>query len=119
MSTPAPVGGFSNGAKVIVLYNGAVTVAGTVTGSAVNIIGGNRVDLQVVVDQPATPNPLTVRLQFSNDQVNWAEGPTLVTANVQDVNEMRQLPMMGSYVRMQATGENAGRVSVRLIGVLK
>jgi len=75
-------------------------------------------DLHYVIDQ-GTVNTATLKLQYSNDGSNWADGADVVAANAADANEMVQHYNVGAYTRLYATVSNANPVTVTVIGLAK
>ena len=89
-------------------------------GSAVQgVADHDKIDVQWVIDQGAQPNTTTLRLQFSNDGVNWIDGPALVTGSGTDANDMQQYAVFGRYARINPTLANTQAVTVTVIGVAK
>jgi len=75
-------------------------------------------DLHYVIDQ-GTTNTVTIKLQYSNDGSNWADGAAIVSANVADANEMVQKYNVGAYTRLYATLANSNPITITVIGLAK
>jgi len=121
-AAPTPVAGTYTGgtlARVVTLYDSAVTTSTAFGGSGVSILTGDRVDLQYVIDQPTDVNTMTLKLQFSNDLVNWVDGATIVSDNAADANVMQQYAVFGNYARVNIDAANTNEATVTVIGVLK
>jgi len=78
-------------------------------------------DLQWGIDQTllTTMNTTTLKLQFSNDGVNWIDGASFVSANVADANDMQQYAIFGRYARVYADVSNTNPLTLTVIGVAK
>ncbi len=86
-----------------------------------NIQNHQVVDLQWGIDQTllTTMNTTTLKLQFSNDGVNWIDGASFVSANVADANDMQQYAIFGRYARVYADVSNTNPLTLTVIGVAK
>lgn len=87
-----------------------------------NIQNGGKMDLQWVFDQTvvaAAANTTTLKLQFSNDGVNWVDGASFVAANSADVNDMNQFAIFGRYARVNVDVSNSNPVTITAIGLAK
>lgn len=108
------------GAEPTAIYRfmGSSLTAST-NGSSIPIAGSQKVDLQTVITQ-ATPNAVSVQLQFSNDGTNWVGGPYIVsTPNATPQNVLDQYQVFGRYGRIAVTTANSNPVTVKVIGVGK
>ena len=117
---PTPVSATDSGGNnaVVTFWSGEALTA-TGASSVQNVMDFERVDLQTTIDQGTTPNTITLKLQFSNDNTNWVDGATVVTANVADAGAMQQYAVFGRYARLYATAGNSESVTVTAIGVAK
>lgn len=121
-AAPTPVAGTYTGgtlARAVTLYDSTVTTSTAFGGNGVSILTGDRVDLQLVIDQPTSVNTMTLKLQFSNDLVNWIDGSTLATDNAADANTMQQYPVFGAYARVNIDAANTNEATVKVLAVLK
>lgn len=117
---PTPVSATdSGGNNDLATFWSSEALTATGTSSVQNVQNYERIDLQYVIDQGATPNTLTVKLQFSNDNTNWVDGATIVTDNAADANVMQQFAVFGRFARLHATAGNSESVTVTANGVLK
>ena len=117
---PTPVSATDSGGNnaVVTFWSGEALTA-TGASSVQNVMDFERVDLQTTIDQGTTPNTVTLKLQFSNDNTNWVDGATVVTANVAYAGAMQQYAVFGRYARLYATAGNSESVTVTAIGVAK
>lgn len=84
-----------------------------------NLQSSEKVDLQWVVTQ-ATPNAVSIQLQYSNDGVNWIGGPyPISTPNATPQNDMQQYPVFGRYGRIAVVASNTNPVTVTVLGLGK
>ena len=117
---PTPVSvSDSGGNNALVTFWSGEALTATGASSVQNVMDFERVDLQTTIDQGTTPNTVTLKLQFSNDNTNWVDGATVVTANVADAGAMQQYAVFGRYARLYATAGNSESVTVTAIGVAK
>lgn len=75
-------------------------------------------DLQYNIDQTDV-NTVTLKLQHSNDAVNWTDGLTLVSDNGADASALQQYTNFGIYTRVYADVTDSDTVTVTAIGVAK
>lgn len=133
MSGPANVTAAPSAAPTPVSVNHAGTFADVPTffstqvvtadggSNAQNIQNHQVVDLQWGIDQTllTTMNTTTLKLQFSNDGVNWIDGASFVSANAADANDMQQYAIFGRYARVYADVSNTNPLTLTVIGVAK
>lgn len=119
MAAPTPaVSGYS--AKPASELTWLAGVATTADGgsTALNVASWQATDIQYVIDQ-GTTNTVTLKLQFSNDNVNWTDGATLVTDNAADASVLSQAAVFGKWARVYADVANSNPVTVTVIGIMK
>ncbi len=119
MAAPTPVvSGYS--AKPASELTWLAGVATTADGgsTALNVAGWQATDIQYVIDQ-GTTNTVTLKLQFSNDGVNWTDGATLVTDNAADASVLSQAAVFGKWARVYADVTNTNPVTITAIGIMK
>jgi len=75
-------------------------------------------DLHYVIDQGVV-NTTTIKLQYSNDGSNWADGAAIVSANAADANEIVQHYNVGAYTRLYATLTNSNAITITVIALAK
>lgn len=78
----------------------------------------NGADVQWIIDQ-GTVNTTTLKLQFSNDNVNFVDGATLVSANAADANSLNRQLIYGRWVCVYADLTNSNAIVITAIGVAK
>lgn len=104
-------------AKDVVFYASKVMTTAE-TANAQGVEEHEVIDLQWIIDQTDV-NTATVKLQFSNDGVNWVDGATVVSSNAADANDMQQFALFGKYARAHTTLGNTNPVTITLIGLAK
>jgi hypothetical protein len=75
-------------------------------------------DIQYVIDQ-GTVNTTTLKLQFSNDGVNWTDGATIASAIAEDGAVLSQQAVFGKFARVYADVSNTNPVTLTVLGILK
>jgi hypothetical protein len=119
--TPVSVPGDRAGASTAALSTFCNAKSFTADGRCTSVWAAMQysvVDLQYVIDQ-GTVNTVTLKLQFSNDGVNWTDGATLVSGNAADANNLAQYAVYGRYVNVYADVANTNPVTITIIGVGK
>jgi hypothetical protein len=76
------------------------------------------IDLMTIIDQ-GTTNTVTLKLQHSNDNINFADGLTAVAANEADATAMQQFLIYGRWTCIYADVINTNTVTVTVQGVVK
>jgi hypothetical protein len=94
-------------------------LAASAASNGIQLPGYDSLDLQYVIDQPTTVNTTTIKVQWSNDNSNWSDGPTIVSANAADADSMIQVANMGRYTRLYATVSNTETVELTVLGIAK
>lgn len=94
-----PVGGANpvrgvNGV-VIPLVTAAVTADARVCKDMRN---ARNVDIQTIVSWAATPDIVTIKLQHSNDNVNFTDGPQLVATVIANSSALNRYDQFGAYL---------------------
>jgi hypothetical protein len=102
-----------------VTFWSADSVAASAASNALQLPGYDSIDLQYVIDQPTSVNTTTIKVQWSNDNTNWSDGPTIVSANAADADSMIQIANMGRYTRLYATVTNTETLTITAKGVAK
>ncbi|MFZ1769137.1 MAG: hypothetical protein WAU00_08070 [Caldilinea sp.] len=119
MAAPTPVAaGFSPKAPAEMTWLSDVVVVADAGSAALNVAGWQAVDIQYNIDQTDV-NTVTLKLQFSNDGVNWTDGATLVSGNAADASVLNQQTVFGKYARVYSDVTNTSPVTVTAIGILK
>lgn len=118
--TPVSINHSGSFADVPVFYSTQVLTADGGS-NAQNIQNHQVMDLQWGIDQTllTTVNTTTLKIQFSNDGVNWIDGASFVSANTADANDMQQYAIFGRYARVYADVSNTNPITLTVIGVAK
>ena len=107
-------------ARYPITFMNAKVIAADGRGTTYSLPEYNILDLQYVIDQGTTPNTVTLKLQFSNDGINWANGGNLVASSVTDgATDMIQLNNFGRYTNIYADVANTQTITVSVIAVAK
>ncbi len=80
------------------------------------------IDLQWLIDQTivnTTANTITLKLQYSNDNINYVDGAAFVSANAADAGDMQQYNLFGRHTCIYADVSNTQTVTVTVIGTVK
>lgn len=115
--TPA-ASGFASRAPTELTWSSGVATTADGGSTALQVAGYTVADIQYVIDQ-GTTNTVTLKLQFSNDNVNWTDGATLVTDNAADAAALSQQAVFGKWARVYKDVTNTNPVTVTVIGILK
>lgn len=75
-------------------------------------------DVQYLIDQEAV-NTTTLTIQYTNDQVTFVDGGTVVSANAADASGMVQLGTFGRYSCFYANVTNTEDLTVTVNAVFK
>jgi hypothetical protein len=120
MAAPTPVASINQSTQAASEVTWMSGVATTASGgsTAVLVTNWDYADLQYVIDQTDV-NTVTLKLQFSNDNVNWTDGATLVTDNAADAAALAQHAIFGKWARVYATVTNTNPVTVTVNAILK
>lgn len=87
-----------------------------------NVASYTWADLQSTIDQTEVAgvvNTTTLTVQFSNDKINWVDGPTLATNNVADASDIDRIALFGRYFRVKIDVTNTTDLTVTLLALLK
>lgn len=102
---------------VVTMWSAARKTADAVS-TPVVVRDKNCIDLQWIIDM-ATINTSTLKLQWSNDNSNWVDGPTIQSTVVADANTMQQYQTFGRYARVNLDVAGSQPVTLTIIGVAK
>lgn len=120
MAAPTPVASINNSirpASEIVWLSEVVFAASG--GSAAQLVSNwSYADVQYVIDQTDV-NTVTLKLQFSNDGVNWTDGATIVADNAADAAVLAQYALFGKWARVYADVTNTNPITVSVNAILK
>lgn len=116
--TPAAGVNLPGVASNIVTFWATSVITADGNSSMQNIANHAVSDLQVVLDH-GTANTVTLKMQFSNNGVNWVDGATVGSALGVDTNTLQQYAVFGRFARVNADVTNANALTVTVIGVAK
>lgn len=70
--------------------------------AGVDVLGLGALDIQYVIDHVPSGEvqTTTLRVQYSNDNSNWAEGAILTTSSVADGTDITRVPVFGRFIRI-------------------
>jgi hypothetical protein len=108
----APAGG--QGEWIMVTYLSTNTVDVDVNCSGRQIAAYTTLDLQHIVDV-TDAQTVTCYLDFSNDNSNWARGPTVINAGA-DETDLQQYNLFGRYSRITCTLDSTNEVTLTVKG---
>ncbi len=80
------------------------------------------IDLQWLIDQTlvnSTANTTTLKLQYTNDGVNFVDGASFVSSNAADAGDMQQYNLFGRYTCIYADVSNTQTLTVTVVGTVK
>jgi hypothetical protein len=86
--------------------------------AAIRLADYEALDIHYVIDQGET-NTVTLKLQFSNDNSNWVDGVSLVSASTTDQNALQPFHNFGIWTRLYADVATSDALTVTAIGVAK
>jgi hypothetical protein len=107
----------SDDALYVVFWNSSAKAADAGS-NAYQLMRYELLDVQYVIDQ-GTTNTSTLRIQYSNDNSNWSDGPALVSNNAADADSMVQVTNLGRYTRIYADVTNTNTITFTVKAVAK
>lgn len=113
--TPVTYSGQAGNNQKVAFFNGNITAD---TRACFDLSNFKAVDLQYILDQ-GTVNTTTVKLQWSNDNVNFEDTATVVSANAADAHGGNQFLLFGQYNCIYADVANTNTLGVKVFGVAK
>lgn len=113
--TPVSFSGQSSQSSKVTFFNGNITAD---TRTCVDLSNYSKIDLQWVIDQ-GTVNTTTVKLQWSNDNVNFEDSATVASANAADTHSGQQYVLAGQYNCVYADVTNSNALGLKILGVAK
>lgn len=113
--TPVSFSGQSSQSAKVTFFNGNITAD---TRTCVDLSNYSKIDLQWVIDQ-GTVNTTTVKLQWSNDNVNFEDSATVASANAADTHSGQQYVLAGQYNCVYADVTNSNALGLKILGVAK
>lgn len=119
LAAPTPVvSGYSAKAPTELTWWDATAVTEDGGSTALVVSQWQATDIQYVIDQ-GTTNTVTLKLQFSNDNVNWTDGATIASAIAADGSVLSQQAVFGKFARVYADVANTNPVTLTVLGILK
>ncbi len=118
----APAHSTAPNAPEFPLFFNAKPLAADTRSSCFEVPEYSAIDLQWLIDQTivdTTANTITLKLQYSNDNLNYVDGASFVSANVADAGDMQQYNLFGRYTCIYADVSNTQTVTVTVIGTVK
>ena len=103
-TVPTPVYISGSDDRLFVTFFDADTTVTTENSPGFQLAAYEFMDVQFVVDQTGSPaNTTTLKIQWSNDNTNWSDGPNIVASNAADADGMVQVANLGRYTRINKT----------------
>lgn len=119
MAAPTPaISGYSAKSPTELTWWSDTAVTADGGSTALVVSQWQATDIQYNINQ-GDVNTVTLKLQFSNDNVNWTDGAALVSANVADASVLAQQAVFGKYARVHADVANTNPLTLTVIGILK
>lgn len=117
--TPASnvVSGLGDGNPITFLATSAFSTTRNTTKQALG--NATVMDIQSTIVQNTPVNTFTALIQFSNDGVNWVNGPTLLSSNVASTSDMHQINVMGIFQRVSMTLSGTSTVTATFIAKVR
>ena len=84
--------------------------------SGVDVMSLGAVDIQYVIDH-GTVNTTTLIVQYSNDDSNWVNGLTLVSASAADGTSITRVPVFGKWMRINQDVATVDTITITLTAV--
>ena len=106
------------GRPVPFINNSTVFTADTATTLVVRTGDFEKLDMQYIIDQ-GTANSTTLTLRYSNNGVNWVNGPAIASGIVADGTDLQQYHAFGQYMTLNVNVTNANPVTITAIAVGK
>lgn len=113
-AVPTPVGAQAgSGYYTMVPYFAATIITYTQASTSRLTPSYIAADIHSVLDVSSTQT-ITCKIQWSNDDTNWADGVNLFTAQDADYSEITQTQMFGQRSRVTCTVSSANPVTVTI-----
>lgn len=113
--TPIPATADVGPNWIMVTWVNTNTVTGTQTSNAFNLPSYSAADIQWVL-KFTDSETVTCKLQFSNDNSNFADGVNIVAAASADACAMNQFNLFGRYTRVVCTPTTTNAYTVTVTG---
>lgn len=106
-----PANGFAGAKLTFIPRNTRIVTSTAAYGEAVQVGKYKTLDVQVVIDV-GTVNTTTLTLQYSNDGVNFVDGPVIGSAIVADTNTLAQVAAFGDVMRVKYDAATTSAITV-------
>jgi hypothetical protein len=117
-TVPTPVYVSGSDDALYVNYWSSSAITASAGSNPYQLVAYEYQDVQFVIDQTDV-NTATIKVQWSNDNSNWSDGPNIVADNAADADGMVQVANLGRYTRMYATLANSNEVTITVKAVAK
>lgn len=114
-ATPVSYGATIGTNSKVTFFNGNVTAD---TRVCFDLSNYNKVDLQWIIDQ-GTVNTTTLKLQWSNNNADYEDTATVVSANAADAHSGQQYHLFGQHNCVFADVANSNALGLKVYGVAK
>lgn len=119
-TVPTPVYVSGSDDRLYVNFFEADTTVASEASSGFQLAAYEYMDVQwVAVHGGTPPNTTTVKVQWSNDNTNWSDGPDVSASSSADGDGMVQVANLGRYTRMYKTSSNTGTMTWTVKAVAK
>ena len=119
-TVPTPIYVSGSDDRLYVTFFEADTTVASEASSGFQLANYEYMDVQWVVDHAGTPpNTTTVKVQWSNDNTNWSDGPNVIATSSTDGDSMVQVGNLGRYTRLYKTSTNTGSMTWTVKAVAK
>ena len=117
-TVPTPASVNSSSSALYVPFWSATTKTADAGSNSYQLMTYEFLDIQWVIDQ-GTVNTTTLKVQYSNDDSNWSDGPNLVANNAADADGMVQVANLGRYTRIYADVTNSNTITFTVKAIAK
>ena len=109
-TVPTPVYVSGSDDRLFVTFFDGDTTATDEASSSFQLATYEYMDVQWVVDHvgAAAPNTTTLKIQWSNDDTNWSDGPAVSASSSTDGDGMVQVGNLGRYTRLYKDADANG-----------
>ncbi len=119
-TVPTPIYVSGSDDRLYVTFFEADTTVASEASSGFQLAAYEYMNVQWVVDHAGTPpNTTTVKVQWSNDNTNWSDGPDISASSSTDGDSMVQVGNLGRYTRLYKTSSNTGSMTWTVKAVAK
>lgn len=101
---------------VSIVFQAATALTADTNTTGIEVMRLGAVDMQYIIDH-GTMNTTTLKIQYSNDNSNWVDGLTLISASDADGTTITRVPVFGRYMRVNQDVINANAITITLTAV--